>query len=71
MRNEIKPGMREHAAASAVKQVGVAVCLECWLFHLGVAGSSPGHDNLGKPLGEYAALLRLCMIDGTKTGKSL
>ena len=29
-----------------LKQVGVAAWLECWLSHLGVAGSSPGHDNL-------------------------
>ena len=28
------------------KQVGVAAWLECWLSHLGVAGSSPGRDNL-------------------------
>ena len=26
--------------------------LECWLSHLGVVGSSPGRDNLWKPLGE-------------------
>ena len=30
-----------------------------------------GHENLRKPSGEYAALVRLCMIDGTKTGKRL
>ena len=29
-----------------VKQVGTAAWLECRLSHLGVAGSSPGHDNL-------------------------
>ena len=29
-----------------LNQVGVAVWLECWLSHLGVAGLSPGHDNL-------------------------
>ena len=34
------------------KQVGVAAWLECWLSHLGVAGLSPGRDNLWKPLGE-------------------
>ena len=28
------------------KQVGLAALLECWLSHLGVAGSSPGHDNM-------------------------
>ena len=28
------------------QQVGVAAWLECWLSHLGVAGSSPGRDNL-------------------------
>ena len=35
-----------------------------WLRgHLGVAGSIPGHDNLLKPLGEYAfAPVKLCMI---------
>ena len=53
------------------KQVGLAVWLESWLSHLGVAGLSPGHDNLWKPLGEYAALVRLCMMGGTKTGKFL
>ena len=29
-----------------LKQVGVAAWLECWLSHMGVAGSSPGRDNL-------------------------
>ena len=53
------------------KQVGVAGWLECCLSHLGDAGLSPSHDNLWMPLGEYAALVRLCMTDGTKTGKSL
>ena len=28
------------------EQVGVAAWLECWLSHLGVAGLSPGRDNL-------------------------
>ena len=37
---------------SGARQVGVAAWLECWLSHLGVAGSSPGRDNLWKPLGE-------------------
>ena len=32
--------------ALSLKQVGVAAWLECWLSHLGVAGLSPGHDNL-------------------------
>ena len=31
---------------------GVAAWLEGWLSHLGVASSSPGHDNLREPLGE-------------------
>ena len=29
----------------------------------------PGHDDVRKTLGEYAALVRLCMIDGTKQAK--
>ena len=33
-------------ASLTSKQVGVAAWLECWLSHLGVAGSSPGRDNL-------------------------
>ena len=33
-------------ASHARKQVGVAAWLECWLSHLGVAGLSPGRDNL-------------------------
>ena len=33
-------------ATYMAKQVGVAVWLECWLSHLGVAGLTPGHDNL-------------------------
>ena len=33
-------------ASHCVKQVGVAAWLKCWLSHLGVAGSSPGHENL-------------------------
>ena len=34
------------SATTPSKQVGVAAWLECWLSHLGVAGSSPGRDNL-------------------------
>ena len=37
---------------------------------LEVVGLIPGHDELGKPWKQYAAPVRLCMIDGTKTGKS-
>ena len=55
--------------SSLGRQVRLAAWLECWLSHLGVAGSSPG--QLMKDIGEKAALVRLCMIDGTKTGKSL
>ena len=41
-------GGTNHRASlvSLPKQVGVAAWLECWLSHLGVAGSSPGCDNL-------------------------
>ena len=35
-----------HTASATYKQAGVAAWLECWISHLGVAGSSPGHDNL-------------------------
>ena len=56
-------------ATSGCKQVGVAAWLECWLSHLGVAGSSPGH--MRKLLGEKVALVRLCMIDGTKQAMSV
>ena len=38
-------------SACMLKQFRVAAWLECWLSHLGVVGSSPGHDNLWKPLG--------------------
>ena len=38
---KIKP-----CASSIAKQVGVAAWLECWISHLGVAGLSPGRDNL-------------------------
>ena len=34
------------ACMHILKQVGGAAWLECWLSHLGVAGSSPGRDNL-------------------------
>ena len=33
------------------QESGVATRLECLLSHLGVAGSSPGHDSFWKPLG--------------------
>ena len=45
-------GIYYYELAVIHKQVGVAAWLECWLSHLGVAGLSPGRDNLWKPLGE-------------------
>ena len=54
-----------------LKGIGLTAWSECRLSHLGVAGLSPGHDNMRKPLEEYAAVVRLCMTDGTKIGKSL
>ena len=54
-----------------IKRAGLAARSECRLPHLGVAGLSPSPDNLGKPLGEYAALASSCMINGTKTEKRL
>ena len=32
-------------ANNRAKEVGLAAWLQCWLSILGVAGSSPGHDN--------------------------
>ena len=37
------------AIAMRARQVGLAAWLERRLSHLGVAGSSPGHDDLWKP----------------------
>ena len=45
-RENILTQSRSLSPSFLFKQVGVAAWLECWLSHLGVAGSSPGRDNL-------------------------
>ena len=44
------PAQRPYYLVPVPKQVGLAAWLECWLSHPGVAGSSPGHDNLKKAI---------------------
>ena len=54
------------------KQVGLASWSKCPLSLLRVVGWIPLPWQLLKAIGGiYAAPVRLCMIDGTQTGKSL
>ena len=45
-KNKLKAFECVYLLLLASMQVGVAAWLECWLSHLGVAGLSPGRDNL-------------------------
>ena len=62
----------QYLASLPVKaSLGLTGWSECRLSYLGVTGLSPSHNSLRKPLREYEALVRSCMIGGAKQAKSL
>ena len=59
------------ASLKVVKYAVYSKCLlACSIYHLRVAGSILGHENLQRPLGKYADTV-ICVIDGTKQACSL
>ena len=67
---EQKRAKKIHAAAAGSREIGLAVLFKCLHSHLRVAGLILTLQPV-KAMWDYAAPVRLCMIDGSKQASSL